>query len=72
MSDDGLDPWVVLYREADSKTLRAFTCRAEEGDSAEAQFLNLHPDCDVVWTYLGDTDEAFKDYDRFAGLYPNN
>ena len=65
MSDDGLDPWVVLYRDASllpADPPLAFACRAEEGDHAEEQCRSVHPKCDVVWTYLGDTEDAYKDY----------
>ena len=65
MSDDILDPWVVLYLD-DSLLLLdpplVFVCRAEDGDHAEEQCVNAYPQCEVVWTYLGDVDDAFKDY----------
>ena len=65
MSDDGLDPWVVLYRDDSLRHLDpplAFACQAEDGDHAEEQCVNAYPGCEVVWTYLGDAADAYKDY----------
>lgn len=65
MADDGLDPWVVLYRDDSLLPLDpplAFVCRAEDGDHAEAQCVNAYPGCEVMWTYLGDAEDAYQDY----------
>lgn len=62
---DELDPWVVLYRDDSLRHLDpplAFTCRAEDGDHAEEQCVAAHPQCEVMWTYLGDTEDAYMDY----------
>jgi hypothetical protein len=64
-SSDSLDPWVVLYRPKGLNPIfapEAFMCRAEDGDHAEEQCVNLDPTCEVVWTYLGDAEDAYKDY----------
>lgn len=62
---DGLDPWVVLYRGINARLFDpplAFACRAEDGDHAEEQCMNAYPRCCVVWTHLGDVEDAYKDY----------
>lgn len=62
---DGLDPWVVLYHPAEALLAdppKAFLCRAEDGDHADEQCINAHPGCEVVWSHLGDVDEAYRDY----------
>lgn len=66
---DGLDPWVVLYRDVPLRPgdpPKGFSCRAEDGDHAEQQCYLAHPECWVVWTMLGDTEDAYKDFDRNA------
>ena len=63
--NDGLDEWTVLYREKGSLPAdppQAFICRAEEGDHADEQCRNAYPDCDVVWSYLGDSEGAYREY----------
>jgi len=65
MSDDRLDRWVVLYRDASMLPFDpplAFSCRAEDGDHAEEQCVNACPGREVLWTHLGDAEDAFKDY----------
>jgi hypothetical protein len=65
---DGLDPWIVLYRDSQTPPItppEAFACRAEDGDHAEEQCLNAYPGCDVLWTALGTADDAYAEYFDF-------
>jgi hypothetical protein len=62
---DGLDRWAVLYRAAASPPAdppEAFLCWAEDFDHADEQCLNAYPGCEVVWSYLGDADGAYREY----------
>lgn len=60
-----MDPWIVLYKDCSCTAFDpplAFACRADDGDHAEEQCVNAYPGCEVVWTHLGDADEAYRDY----------
>jgi len=62
---DNLDPWVVLYKAAaglPGDRPRAFACRAVDGDDADEQCRRAYPACDVVWSYLGDAEGAYREY----------
>ncbi len=62
---DVLDPWIVLYRDKKAPCFtppEAFACRAEDGDHAEEQCSNAYPDCEILWTWLGDSEDAYADY----------
>jgi hypothetical protein len=54
-----------LYRPADVHAVNppeAFLCCADNGDHAEERCRNAYPNCDVLWTHLGDVAEAYRDY----------
>ena len=65
-SDDGdsLEPWVVLYRDADAPPLEeplAFTCMAESIGHAEEQCVNAYPGCSIVWSSKGASPTATRE-----------
>lgn len=68
---EGLDNWVVLYRDESLLPLDAplaFCCRAEDGDHADEQCVDASPGCEVVWSFLGDVDDAYREYWSWGGV----
>lgn len=60
------DLWTVLFRPNHVPfLLLAFECRAEDGDEAEEIFKAFDHNAEVVHTSLGDTEDAFKDYESY-------
>lgn len=54
---DTLHPFTIIYTERHSCILwQGFRCMAEDSEHAEEQFLNAHPDADIVWINAGYTD----------------
>lgn len=56
MTPDGLDNYIVLFRDDSLDALDAplgFQCFAENADHAEEQCENAYPGCDVVWVWQG-------------------
>ena len=66
MGWDHKDLWTVLFRPNHVPfLLLAFECRAEDGDEAEKVFREAEFDAEIVHTSLGDTEDVFKDYERY-------
>ncbi|TAN06802.1 MAG: hypothetical protein EPN36_03475 [Rhodanobacteraceae bacterium] len=61
---DSLEPWVVLYRDADAPPLDeplAFTCMAESIGHADEQCENAYPGCSIVWSSRGTSPTATRE-----------
>lgn len=66
LENDDTVPYVVLYWEqsalaADSP--KAFQCKAEDLNDAEAIFETQYPGCNIAWVFAGNNvEEAYQDY----------
>lgn len=69
------DMWTVLFRPKPVPfVLHAFECMAGDGDEAEKIFRAFSywtEQGEIVHTSLGDTEDAFKDYESYQGEVSN-
>lgn len=48
-----MNPYTVIYSEADDWAWRFFNCYADDTDHAEEQLLNFDPKATVLWINEG-------------------